>query len=247
MKKIAVFICFILTLNTILSAQKEDLTTVKSGYRILDFFPFESRYRYPQFIQGRVIFKNNIFSSFKLNYNYLLGEVEFIQGKDTMVIVNKKDIRHIVIEKDSFYYDKCYMEVVAHNGPIRIMLNEYIKLKEIQKKDSYGVSGTGSSTESYNSLPADGNYYKLHANSDMVFQRMRDYYLSTPDNGFQPFTKKNVLKLFPKNENAIKDYLKSNDIDFGSREDLIKLAGFLQSLMKLNAKAPGPSLTEVIY
>jgi len=167
-----------------------------------------------------------------MNYSYLVGEMHFIQSKDTLVIVNKKDIKHIIMEQDTFFYDKVYMELISQQGPVIVSLNEYIKLKEVQKKDPYGTSSSGSSTQSYGSLPTDGKFYKLTANEDMIFQRVWDYYISTPASGFEPFNKKNVFKLFPQNEDEIKSYLKSNDIDFKSREDLIKLAGYIQTIMK---------------
>jgi hypothetical protein len=62
----------------------------------------------------------------------------------------------------------------------------------------------------------------------MVFQRVRDYYLTGPGSGFQPYNRKNVLKLFPQYEEDIKNFLKSNDIDFSSREDLLELSEYLQ-------------------
>lgn len=232
MKNIIVLICSILTLNISLSAQKNDLVTVKSGSRILDYFPFQDRYRYSQFVPGKVYFKNNTFSAFKMNYNFLLGEMQFIKSRDTLVVVNTKDIKHIIIEQDTFLYDKGYMEVISQKGPIQVTLNEYIKLKEVLKKDSYGTASSGSSTKSYNTMRADGNFYKLTVNEDLVFQRVRDYYLFTTASGFEPYSKKNVLKLLPQNEDEIKSYLKSNDIDFKSREDLIKLAGYIQTIMK---------------
>ena len=232
MKKIFILICLILTLITSLSAQKDELITVRSGSRILDYFPVQERYRYPQFAPGKVFFRNNTFSAFKMNYSYLFGEMQFIQSKDTLVVVNKKDIKYIKIEQDTFFYDKVYMELIAQKGPVMVSLNEYIKLKEVQKKDPYGTASSGSSIQSYGSLPTDGKFYKLTANEDMVFQRVRDYYVSTAASGFEPYNKKGVLKLFPQNEDEIKSYLKSNDIDFKSREDLIKLTGYIQTIMK---------------
>lgn len=232
MKNIIILICSVLALNISLSAQKNDVVTVKAGTRILDYYPVHARYRYPQFAPGKVFLKNNTFSSFKMNYNFLLGEMQFIKSRDTLVIVNKKDIKHIVIEQDTFYYDNCYMELISQKGPVQVTLNEYIKLKEVLKQDSYGTASSGSSTKSYNTMRSDGNFYRLTVNEDLVFQRVRDYYLYTRDSGFEPFSKKNVLKLLPQNEDEIKSYLKSNDIDFNSREDLIKLAGYIQTIMK---------------
>jgi hypothetical protein len=98
------------------------------------------------------------------------------------------------------------------------------------KKDSYGTSSSGSATNSYGSLPVDGSFYKLAANEDMVFQKILEYYLTTSSSGFVQFSKKNVIQLFPQKGDAIKAYLKSNKVDFDSRDDLIRLAYYLGSL-----------------
>jgi len=229
MKKIIFFICSFLILNVSLSAQDTELIIVKAGTKILDHFPIQERYRYPEFISGRVQFRNGIYSETKLNYNFLLGEMEFIRSQDTLSIINKKDIRFIVVAQDTFFYDKGYLELLS-GGPVKVVLKQYIKLKEVQNKDTYGIASSGSATNSYGSLPADGNFYKLAANKDMIFQKTMEYYLATTTSGFVPFRKKNVMQLFPQKADTIKDYLKSNKVDFDSRDDLLRLADYLRSL-----------------
>ena len=229
MKSNLVIIFSFLIFNVCLSAQNYEPVTVKAGSSVLDYFPFKERYRYPEFVPGIVIFKNGVYSESKFNYNLLMGEMEFIKAPDTLSIINKKDIYLIALEKDTFYYDKGYLELIS-GGNIKVVLKQYIKLKEIQKKDPYGVSSAGSSRESNSTLPSETNFYKLKANNDLVFQRVVEYYISIPQNGFVPFRKKNVLRIFPPKKKEIKIYLKSNKFNFNSREDLLKLADYLKSL-----------------
>jgi hypothetical protein len=229
MKKIMIFICSILILNITLSAQKDELFMVKAGNKILDFFPFQERYRYPEFIAGQVLFKNGTVNSARLNYNFLLDEIEFVQGHDTLSIVRKKDIKLIVVAQDTFFYDNGYLEQIF-SGPVKVGLKQRIKLKEVLKKDSYGTSSSGSATNSYGFLPSEGNFYKLTANEDMVFQKTKEYYLATSSSGFVQFRKKAVLQLFPQKATEIQKYLKSNKVDFDSVEDLLRLAEYLRIL-----------------
>lgn len=212
-----------------LLAQKYESVTVKAGFRVIDYFPFSERYRYPEFVQGRVQFKNGVYSDTKINYNMLMSEMEYIKSRDTLSIINKKDIRFIVVAQDTFIYDKGFLELI-HSGTVEVGLKQYIKLKEVLKKDSYGTSSSGSATNSYGTLPADGTFYKLAANEDLVFQKTLEFYLASPSDGFIPFTKKNVLQLFPQKTDVIKAYIKSNKVDFDSRDDLLRLAEYLQSL-----------------
>ena len=58
MEKLVIIIISILCLTTGLSAQKNELVTVKAGTRVQDYFSFQDLYRYPEFIAGSVFFKN---------------------------------------------------------------------------------------------------------------------------------------------------------------------------------------------
>jgi hypothetical protein len=228
MKHGLISILVLLTSISYLSAQNNELVTVKAGNKILDYFPFQERYLYPQFTPGKVIFNNDIFSATKLNYNILMGEMQFIQSRDTLIIANKKDVKQIEVASDTFYYDKGYHRLISDGGGIKLTEKEYIKLKEVLKKDSYGTTSSGSATTSYGSLPVEGNFYKLTANEDMVFQKVQEYYIATSTSGFVPLKKKSLKKIFPKKNHAIQNYLKSNKVDFNSKADLIKLTDFLR-------------------
>jgi hypothetical protein len=105
-----------------------------------------------------------------------------------------------------------------------------IRLKDIQRKGAYGVTDRNSSIDTYNSMSLTGNFYDLIPNEDWVFQETLVYYFSAPGRAFVQFTKKNVLEAFPQKKDAIKEYLKSNRIDFDSRNDLFRFAGYLTSL-----------------
>jgi hypothetical protein len=229
MKKNVIFIFSVLILNISLSAQKNELITVRAGTRVIDYFPLSIRYRYPEFISGKVQFKDGIYSETRLNYNFLMGEMEFIQVRDTLSIINKKDIRLISVAQDTFYYDNGYMQQIA-GGSFKVGSKEYFKLKEVMNQDSYGISGSGSATNSYGMLPAEGNFYKLVVNKDIVFQKTREYYFTTASGGFVQFSKKNIIRMFPQKEDAIKAYLKSNKVDFDSGTDLLRFSDFLRGL-----------------
>jgi hypothetical protein len=230
MKNLFLFMFFVFLLSVSIHAQKYEPVTVRAGMRVLDCFPFKERYRFPEFITGRIQFKTGIYSEAKLNYNLLNSEMEYIKNRDTLAIANSKNISYIAVAQDTFYYDRGYLEQIS-GGAVKVALKQYIRLKETVHKDSYGTSSSGSATTTYGSLPSQGNYYKLVANEDLVFQRTLEYYISDSSGGFVPYNKKNVLQLYPQKKDQIKAYLKTNKVDFDSRDDLIRLAGFLKDLL----------------
>jgi hypothetical protein len=202
---------------------------------VLDYFPVKERYRYPDFSDGQLVFKNGKTYSGRFNYNILLGEMEFLQSRDTLSIINKKDISFIVVARDTFFYDNGYIELIS-GGPVKVGLMQNIKLKEIQRKGAFGMTNRNSSIDAYNSMSLMGNFYELIPNEDWVFQKTEKYYFSASAYGFVQFNKKNVIEAFPQKEDAVKAYLKSNRVDFDSRKDLFRLADYLRGVL---SESPG--------
>jgi len=227
MKKILTALFFLSSVCLTSPAQKDETITVRAGTKVLDYFPVEVRYMYHEFSPGRVYFRNNFYSDRNLNYNYLLGEMEFIQGRDTLSIINKKDIKYISISQDTFYYDKTYIKQIK-GGKIKLGMKDFFELDEILNKDPYGTASSGAATTTYGSMPLDGYFYKLTANKDMVFRRTRQFYFNQGGSGFVLINRKNLLQLYPMKENEIKSFLKTNKIKFDSQEDVLKLSDFLE-------------------
>lgn len=216
-------------LNTISFSQEKETIAVKAGHSLLDYFTVSERYLYPEFTRGHAVMKTGVYSEREFNYNFLSGEMDFIQNSDTMEISNSIDIKFIVIAQDTFYYDKGYILQIKNSIP-KIGLKERIEFKEILKKDPYGVRSQGEASTAYNAIASDANYYKLKANHDIIFERSRTYYISTHKSGYIVYSKKNVFKLFPKQNEKIKSFVKSNKIDFDIEEDLFRLAEYIEKL-----------------
>ncbi len=213
-----------------LQAQKNETITVKAGSKIQDCFSVQQRYRYPAFTAGKVYFQNRGYSISELNLNFLSGEMEFLHSGDTLSIANPKDIELITIATDTFYYDNGYLELLR-GEQIKVAVKQYFKMKEIQKKDSYGNSGTLGATDAYSTYQSGGISYKLIYNRDMVFEKLSEFYLAVSNDRFVPSNnEKQILKLFPKKKDSIQDYFNSNKTNFGSKDDVLKLADFLITL-----------------
>jgi len=77
MKKVLVLIIQLLISNIALFSQKYDPVTVRAGMRVVDCFSFDERYRYPEFVTGRIQVQSGVYAEAKLNYNFLSGEMEY--------------------------------------------------------------------------------------------------------------------------------------------------------------------------
>jgi hypothetical protein len=229
MKRTIFIICSILLINCCLSAQKSESVKVKAGTRVIDYFPVNERYRYPNFTEGKAIFKNGRAIPGKFNYNFLSGEMQFIKLADTLSIADTKDLRSIAIAKDTFYYHNGYMEMIR-NGKFRVYLKQAIVIRDIQKEGAFGTINRSAASESYSYVLNGSRYVDLVPTEDIVLQKTRDYFYSTPENEFIQFIKKNIIRILPEKEYLIKNYIKSNKIDFESEEDILKLADYVGNL-----------------
>ncbi|NMC37596.1 MAG: hypothetical protein GYA41_04655 [Bacteroidales bacterium] len=231
-KSILVFVASIL-ITASMTAQNSDRITVKAGTLVKSCFPPSVRYRYPEFIAGLGIMKNGAVIKDRFNYNFLLGEMEFIRSSDTLVLSNKKDLKLITLGRDTFYYFNGYLELIRSDKP-RVFARQLIVLKDVEKKGAMGTTARNTSIDSYNSVATGGRIYELRPQEDWVFQKTSEYYLSSSDKPYVMFLRKNAIQAVPGKEDDIKEFIKSEKIKFESREDLLKLAGYLGSLQRSN-------------
>lgn len=229
MKKLFSISSLLVLSNFLMFSQRNQLITVKAGTKVADYFPVSVRYRYPDFTPGKLIYRNGNVSDASFNYNLLPGEIEFIQSLDTLTIINKKDINKIVIAQDTFYYDNGYIEQI-YGGKTKAGMLQYIKLKDVVRKGAMGSSNRSVAIDTYNSVPLDNNIYGIIPAEDLVFQKTEEFYFLNSSGEFVLFTRRNVLKEFSDKKDAIDLYLKSNKINFNSKEDLVRLARFLGGL-----------------
>ncbi|MFZ4548502.1 MAG: hypothetical protein ACOYN4_13745, partial [Bacteroidales bacterium] len=189
MKILISILSSILLFINIIYAQKKEFLTVPAGSRVKDYIPFQERYRFPEFMDGKVFFRNGSFADTKLNYNFLLSNMEYVQAADTLAIANPTDILLITFASSTFCYDKGYLEIIQ-DGSVKVAVRQSLSLKETQKRDSYGASSSNSATDSYKALQTAGNTYTLIVNQDRVFESTTEFFIAGTSGGFVPFNKK---------------------------------------------------------
>lgn len=229
MKKPFTLIGAALFILSSLQGQYYKAITVEAGIPVTEKFPFEVRYLYPQFTDGTVTMRTGTVSSSKLNFNLLLGEMEFISNADTLAIARKKDMNIVTVAQDTFIYRSGYLKLI-HSGTVKVLLRDKFKLTDIVKKGAMGAPNRNSAIDSYTAIPTDKQLLTLVPSEDLVFRRTLEFYLLTSDGDLVDFRKKNIMELYPKKEDEIQKFLKTNKIDFEEQADILKLADFLTTL-----------------
>lgn len=217
-----------------LLAQDAEILRVKSEEDIAEVIPADVKYRYSEFRTGNISFYNGRSSAAKLNYNILLGEMQFLDRKgDTLSLADEHTIKIIMIGEDVFYYDGRfgYLEVVKDYHPIKLALNQTLQTVTSEKGSAYGQSSGVSSIKTINFYSTDNSQVQiLKQKGDILLTKKASYFLVDQNNRCHKLNKSSILKVFADHKRAIKDYLKEASINFNKEEDLKKLLQFCDAL-----------------
>ncbi|HMK19859.1 MAG TPA: hypothetical protein VK492_16780 [Chitinophagaceae bacterium] len=214
------------------SAYAQDSTIIiKAGTSFNESVSVTDLYEYPQFVYGKVFFKLGDSSSARLNYSRFLDEMHFIDLKgDTLNIAYPGTIKFIRISNDLFYYDNGYVKLIKDNNTIKLAAKKTLKMSGKYKIGAYNTASTTSAIDSYSSLTIDHKNYNLTPREDVTLTKKTEYYFGDKYNHFVLANKKNILRLYSKQEGAVTTYLKENNVDFNKPEDIEKLFQYLTNL-----------------
>ena len=222
---------FILIGYADLSAQDSTFVTIKTGQSVKDVLTSADIYHYPQFTNGKVFLRDGTKAAGKMNYNRLYGQMLFINPiGDTLALADEKNIKFIVIDKDTFYYDGGYLRLMANGGVVKLTEKQIWVLADIRKIGTHNRPTTTVAVTSFSSYTDGRDAAKskdLIMNEDVVLRKETQYYFGDKYNLFVPASKKGLLQLFPKEQQDIDNYLKENKVNFNKKDDVEKLYQFL--------------------
>jgi hypothetical protein len=215
-------------------AQERGRIFIKADQVISDVLTPEKIYEYSKFTPGKIIFRDHTSTTASLNYNYLSGEIEFInQVNDTLAIAKHQmlNIQRIEVNKDTFYYNDGYLQQVTQIPLGRLVKKEMLI---VINKDKLGAYDRSTSTTGAEALTTFRDYFgsdngaALRVRENITLAYTTKFFFGDNFYTFLPANKKNLLKIFHSKEETINNYLRENNIDFRSLQDLRNLLLFLQ-------------------
>jgi hypothetical protein len=226
MKKFA-FAIFMVVMNN-LNAQDSLRIFIEAGRPVGEVLTADKIYQYPNFAKGKIIFKDGSKSEARLNYNYLNGEIEFINPRgDTLAIAKEQmfNIGKVYIDTDYFVYDRGYMQKIVENASGKLLKKQTLDVLKREKIGAYNQSSSTSAIDSYNSFTDDHGVFtpNLIIRENITLILKTEYFFGDQYNLVLPATKKNIVKLFPSKKHLINTYLKQNTVNFKNEADLKKL------------------------
>ena len=216
-----------LVIQVSLHAQQGKTIFLKSGQSSVDVLKFNDIYQYPVFKKGLVEFVNGLKANVLLNYNLLLGEMDFIDKKnDTLSLADAENLKWIIIENDTFYYNEIYIQSLASHGAVKVGKSQEWK---VIRTDQLGAFGQKVLTSNINfEYLGERRHEKLTVKEDVNIALKSEFYISSK-NKFQPLNKKNLLKQFPKSDKKISAFMNQENISLDNEADLIQLFDFIKS------------------
>ena len=228
----ALLLFFILIDYTGLSAQDSTFVTIKTGQSAKDVLTSSEIYHYPQFTYGKVFLRDGTKAAGKMNYNRLYGQMLFINPiGDTLALADEKNIKFIVIDRDTFHYGDGYMRLIANDGVTKLTEKQIWVMADIRKIGTHGRPTTTVAVTSFSTYTNGQDAAKskdLIMNEDIVLRKETQYYFGDKFNLFVPANKKGLQQLFPKEHQRIDNYLRENKVNFNKKEDIEKLYQFLR-------------------
>lgn len=226
MKSLIAF--FLLGLPICLYAQEEKVYRIKANQELGEVMSFADVYKYPGFTAGIVSFRDGRVASAKLNYNYLQGEMDFIDASgDTLALDDAANLKHVAIGKDTFYYSDGYLEQLASHQSKKLARKQFVELADSKKLGAYDQP-THSGANTVGSFATSRSTVNLVIKEDITLVR-KTYYFIGDRNEFYPVNKKNISRVFGKKEKEISSYLAANNVNFKKEEDLQALFRYLNT------------------
>jgi len=230
MKKL-LFLAFILACGFCIAAQSRKSFSVNPGKKIVEEIPITEIYKYTEFKMGEVSFKNGTAADVKLNYNSVFGEIQYVDPKngDTLSLAEEKNVRFIAVEKDTFYFDDGWLELIGGTSTVRIAKKKLLEITNREKVGAMGVPGFAA-IETYNKFTGSQHMKDLVAMEKLTFTEHVSYYFGDRFNHYSRANRKGLLKLYCDSSEKIDKWISENKIDLSNEDDLKKLSVYLQSL-----------------
>jgi len=225
------FLLFILLYSFSISAQSRKSFSVGPGKKIAEEIPITEIYKYAEFKMGEVSLKNGTAANVKLNYNSVFGEMQYIDPKngDTLSLALEKNIRFIAVEKDTFYFDEGWLELIGGTPTVRIAKKKLLEITNREKIGAMGVPGFGA-IETYSKFTGSQHMKDLVAMENLTFTEHISYYFGDRFNHFAHANKKGLYKIYGDAHERIDKWISENKIDLSNEDDLKKLSVYLQTL-----------------
>jgi hypothetical protein len=222
MKPLLLSALLILSINSAFSQTVTETKRAQAGENVSQFVSENGVYRFPKFATGIYITKEGKVGPMTCNYNLVIGEMQYMNGNDTVSISNPLDFDLFKVNDVVFYFRDGYKEIVQDYGTYKLGMGIEINVTT-ENIAAYG-SAAGASKVSTLSHFDRTVVTELKSKVNSLITKKTTYYILDKDKLAEPATKKNFTKIF--SNVPVADFLRRNSINFNKVDDLKKLLKF---------------------
>jgi hypothetical protein len=188
------------------------------------------QFLFSSFEKGLIHMKDGREMTAILNYNMVEEEMVFQQGNQYLVLDKPEEIDTIYLRNRRFVFtDKAFYEVI-NSGKVILFIQHKSRYTEKGTATAYGMTTKTAATINVTSIQG-GNQVRHLELPDNVIVTTANVFWANINGEMRKFTSQNqFIKLFPGSEEKIKEFIKANNIDLKSREGLMNLGNFINSM-----------------
>lgn len=187
------------------------------------------QFLYPEFTRSIVKLKSGDSHAAMMNYNTVTGKMIYYQDGLLLDLIKPETVDTIFMQNAKFVFNENEFYELLVNAPISLFIEHKSNVTLAGKPAAYGASSETTSSTAISQVYADQSYnFKLP--DDLKLTHSPSNWLRINDVMNKFVSERQFLKLFPTKVAEIKKFINQNDIKFKSRNDLIKLVTYCNTL-----------------
>lgn len=190
-------------------------------------------YRFPAFMNGKVVFRDGTSAFGQFNYNVFSGQVEFIDSRDTLALDELHLVKSISMGEELFFYNergKSLLRLLEEYESTKLLVEEKYELSNIKSKGALGLEKSSLAPNSSGQYYDNGTLENLNTNETLEFAVKSSYYFTDHNNRFVSARKGKILRLYSDHRAEIKEYIKNDKLKLRKERDLKLLLQYCDSL-----------------
>ncbi|UCG26626.1 MAG: hypothetical protein JSV24_06500 [Bacteroidales bacterium] len=188
------------------------------------------QYVFPVFTRGSVVMKNGITKPSVLNYNTVTQEMIFEQNGKRLALDRLGTIDTVIINRRKFIPVGEVFYELALEAPVSLFIQHKSDITSEGKPIGYGTTRQTTSSTSFSKLMETNAIYDLKLPDEFYVTGSSINWIRINGTMMKFITRRQFLKIFPEQEDELKQYIKGNKIDLKDREDLIQLVVYCNEL-----------------
>jgi len=182
-----------------------------------------SHYLFKDFIKGKVLLKTGLVEEYLLNFNTLNEQVIFQRNGVNLEISLPETVDTVyILDKKFIAVDKVFYQI-AVTYPVEFYVQHKSTLLPPGKPTGYGGTTQTGAVTTVSTLIGKGQVNNLKLPDDYTVSPYKKYWIKKDKIFYSANSAKQIGKIFPEKEEAIKQFAKKNKTDFKKPEEVEKL------------------------